>query len=112
MLPPLTPAMVESSLPPLTVITQNARGLRSANRLDHFVAGMNKKKADVVLAQEHGLRPEDKSRLMRTARRYGYLAGLRGLPPADEDEGWDIGAHPMGDIWAAPSTSTEVLYRT
>ena len=41
---------------------------------------MSKRKADVVLVQEHGLRVEDKSRLLRTARRYGYLAFAAFIP--------------------------------
>ena len=62
------------------IVSQNCRGLKTNNRLDHFVAGMSKLGADVVLAQEHGLHDDDRPRLTRTCRRYGYLVFASYLP--------------------------------
>ena len=72
--------MSSNTMPPCVIVSQNCRGLKSNNRLDHFVAGMNKLKADVVLAQEHGLHIDDKSRLTRTCRRHGFLVFAAFLP--------------------------------
>ena len=68
------------NIPPCTIVSQNARGTKSGNRLDHCIASMSARGADVVLLQEHGLHVEDKSRLTRICRRYGYLAFAAFIP--------------------------------
>ena len=69
-----------SSPTSLTIVSQNAAGLKSNNRLDHFIAGVQ---ADVILIQEHGLHDDDKrdeKRLRQTAKRYGYLVAVTFIP--------------------------------
>jgi exonuclease III len=66
--------------PPRLIISQNCHGLKSANRLDHCIAALSKRNADVLLLQEHGLHPKDKSRFTRICRRYGYLCFAAYLP--------------------------------
>ena len=72
--------MTVSLPPPRVVLSQNCRGLKSANRLDHCIAALSRKNADVILIQELGLHPEDKSRFTRICRRYGYLGFAAFLP--------------------------------
>ena len=55
------------------IITQNCRGLKSENRLDHCLASLCSPSPDVVMLQETGLhRDQDASRLRRLANRWGY----------------------------------------
>ena len=72
--------MTVSNQAPRLILAQNCRGLKSANRLDHCIAALSKSKADVILRQEHGLHPEDRSRFKRICRRHGYLCFAAFLP--------------------------------
>ena len=72
--------MKEPPSPPRVIISQNCRGLKSANRLDHCISGLSKRNADIIMLQEHGLHLEDGSRLRRICRRYGYLSFAAFLP--------------------------------
>ena len=72
--------MTEPNQPPRLILSQNCRGLKSANRLDHCIAALSRTKADVLLLQELGLHVEDSSRFKRICRRYGYLGFAAYLP--------------------------------
>ena len=55
------------------VITQNCRGLKSENRLDHCLASLCLLSPDVIMLQETGLHKDtDASRLRKLANRWQY----------------------------------------
>ena len=62
--------------PTRTTLSLNCRGLKSNNRLDHCISGLDRIKPDVVLLQETGLHRSDERRIHAIARRYGYLAAV------------------------------------
>ena len=64
----------------LRILSLNASGLQAQNRLDHCIASLSAIKPDVVLLQEHGLHESDRTRLAKSAKRYGFLAAAAFIP--------------------------------
>ena len=94
----------DDNIPPCTIVSQNARGTKSGNRLDHCIASMSSRGADVVLLQEHGLHVEDKSRLTRICRRYGYLAFAAFIPRTKTHGGTAVLIKWQTTVWSKYGT--------
>lgn len=65
--------MGATSHPSVRLVCMNLAGVKGGNRLREAFAGMARERADVLLAQEHGLHGEDAERLHDIAAEYGYL---------------------------------------
>ena len=64
----------------LKILSLNASGLQTQNRLDRCISSLSSVKPDVVLLQEHGMHSSDSARLAKTAKRYGFLAAAAFIP--------------------------------
>ena len=62
-----------TDLPPLRLIGMNLAGVKGDTRLRQAFAAAKRQRADIFMAQEHGLHEEDESRLIETALEFGYL---------------------------------------
>ena len=60
---------------PLRIVSHNLAGVKGGTRLRQAFAAARAMRAEVFLAQEHGLHAEDLTRLKATASEFGFWVG-------------------------------------
>ncbi|MDC0525513.1 reverse transcriptase domain-containing protein [bacterium] len=94
--------VIRFALPPTRLMSHNLAGVKGGTRLRQAFAAARSMRADVFLAQEHGLHTEDAARLKDTAHEFGFWV-----------EASYIGAEDTrGGTWVALNMNTFRLRRS